>query len=77
MEIRYHGHSCFELRDGERTLIVDPFLAPNNPKAVAGADEIEATHLAITHGHADHVADAVAVASRTGAQCVAMVEVAN
>lgn len=77
MEIRYHGHSCFELSEGSTTLIVDPFLAPNNPKATLSAAEIEATHLALTHGHADHVADAVAVATRTGAQCVAMVEVAN
>ena len=35
MEIRYHGHSCFELSDGETTVLVDPFLKPNNPAAVA------------------------------------------
>lgn len=77
MEIRYHGHSCFELTEGETTLIVDPFLAPNNPKADVTADEVSVTHVALTHGHADHVADAVAVATRNDAQCVAMVEVAN
>lgn len=77
MDIRYHGHSCFELIEGDITLIVDPFLAPNNPRAVATADEIEATHLALTHGHADHVADAVSIASRDGVESVAMVEVAN
>ena len=77
MEIRYHGHSCFELIDGDTTLLVDPFLSPNNPKADKTADEVNPTHIALTHGHADHVADVVAVAQRTGAQCVAMVEVAN
>ena len=77
MEIRYHGHSCFELIDGETTLLVDPFLAPNNPLADATAEDVDATHLALTHGHADHVADAVAVARRTKPQCVAMVELAN
>ena len=77
MEIRYHGHSCFELIDGETTLLVDPFLSPNNPKADKTAEEVNPTHLALTRGHADHVADVVAVAQRTGAQCVAMVEVAN
>ena len=77
MEIQYHGHSCFELRDGEHTLLVDPFLAPNNPKAVASADDVSPTHIAITHAHADHVADAVAVATRTGAECVAVVELAE
>lgn len=77
MEIRYHGHSCFELTDGEATLLVDPFLAPNNPKAVATAEDVSPTHIALTHAHADHVADVVAVAKRTGAQCVAIVELAN
>jgi len=77
MEIRYHGHSCFELIDGETTLLVDPFLAPNNPLATATAEDVTPTHIALTHGHADHVADAVAVAKRTNAKCVAMVELAN
>jgi L-ascorbate metabolism protein UlaG (beta-lactamase superfamily) len=77
MEIKFHGHSCFELSDGEATLLIDPFLKPNNPAAVATAEEVEPTHIAITHGHADHMADAVPVAKRTGAPCVAIVELAE
>jgi len=77
MEIKYHGHSCFELSDGEATLLLDPFLKPNNPVAVASADEVNPTHIALTHGHADHMADAVPVAKRTGAHCVAIVEIAE
>jgi L-ascorbate metabolism protein UlaG (beta-lactamase superfamily) len=77
MEIRWHGHSCFELSEGETRVLVDPFLKPNNPKAVVTADEVEPTHIAISHGHADHLADAVPVARRTGAHCIAMVELAN
>ncbi len=77
MEIRFHGHSCFELSDGDTRLLLDPFLKPNNPAAVASAEDVEPTHIAISHGHADHLADAVAVAKRTGAHCVAIVELAN
>ncbi|MGE0068084.1 MAG: metal-dependent hydrolase [Solirubrobacterales bacterium] len=77
MEIKYHGHSCFELSEGETTVLVDPFLAPNNPVAVATGEEVEPTHIALSHGHADHMADAVPVAKRTGAHCVAMVELAE
>jgi L-ascorbate metabolism protein UlaG (beta-lactamase superfamily) len=77
MEIKFHGHSCFEYSDGEATLLVDPFLAPNNPAAVHTAEEVEPTHIAVTHGHADHIADAVGVAKRTGAPCLAIVEVAE
>jgi L-ascorbate metabolism protein UlaG (beta-lactamase superfamily) len=77
MDIRFHGHACFELSDGDTRVLVDPFLKPNNPSAVATADEIDVTHVFITHAHVDHTADAVAVAKRTGAHCVAIVEIAN
>lgn len=77
MEITYHGQSCFELSDGEATLLVDPFLKPNSPTATVSADDVNPTHIAITHGHADHMADAVGVAKRTGAHCVSVVELVN
>jgi L-ascorbate metabolism protein UlaG (beta-lactamase superfamily) len=77
MEIRFLGHATFELSEGAARILVDPFLAPNNPKATVTADDIDPTHILLTHGHADHIADAVAVAKRTGAHCVAIVELAN
>jgi L-ascorbate metabolism protein UlaG (beta-lactamase superfamily) len=77
MEIKFHGHSCFELSEGDTTVLIDPFLKPNNPAAVHTADEVNPTHIAISHGHADHMADAVPVAKRTGAHCVAVVELAE
>ncbi|HKB52116.1 MAG TPA: metal-dependent hydrolase [Solirubrobacterales bacterium] len=77
MEIKFHGQSCFELSEGATTVLVDPFLKPNNPIAVATAEEVDPTHIAISHGHADHIADAVPVAKRTGAHCVAIVELAK
>jgi L-ascorbate metabolism protein UlaG (beta-lactamase superfamily) len=77
MEIRFHGHSCFELSEGDTRVLIDPFLKPNNPAALASADEVEPTHIALSHGHADHLADAVAVATRTGAHCIAIVELVN
>lgn len=77
MEIEFLGHSCFELREGDVNLLVDPFLKPNNPSALKSADDVNPTHIALSHGHADHLADAVAVATRTGAHCVAIVELVN
>ncbi|HYJ22762.1 MAG TPA: metal-dependent hydrolase [Solirubrobacterales bacterium] len=77
MEIKFHGQSCFELSEGDTTLLIDPFLKPNNPAAVHTGEEVEPTHIALSHGHADHMADAVPVAKRTGAHCIAMVELAN
>jgi L-ascorbate metabolism protein UlaG (beta-lactamase superfamily) len=77
MDIRWLGHSCFELSDGEARVIIDPFLKPNSPTAPVTADEVEPTHILLSHGHADHVADAVPLATRTGAPCVAIVELAK
>ena len=76
MKVKFHGQSCFELTEGDATVVVDPFLKPNNPAAVHTADEVEATHVLLTHGHADHIADAVALCKRTGAPAVAIVETA-
>ena len=76
MNIRFLGHSCFELSDGDTRVLVDPFLT-GNPKAAVEASELEPTHIFLTHGHADHWGDIVDIAKRTGAQCVAIAELAG
>jgi L-ascorbate metabolism protein UlaG (beta-lactamase superfamily) len=76
MEIRFLGHAAFELTHEGTTVLIDPFLT-GNPKAAAQADEIAADVILLTHGHADHVGDTVAIAKRTGATVVAVVELAN
>jgi L-ascorbate metabolism protein UlaG (beta-lactamase superfamily) len=76
MEIRFLGHSAFELSDGASTVLIDPFLT-GNPKAAATADEVNADAILLTHGHADHIGDTVAIAKRTGAEVLAIVEIAN
>ena len=76
MDIRFLGQSAVELTEGDTRILVDPFLT-GNPKATVAADELEPTHLFLTHGHADHYGDTVDIAKRTGAQVVAIVEIAN
>jgi L-ascorbate metabolism protein UlaG (beta-lactamase superfamily) len=76
MDIRFLGHACFELSEGDARVLVDPFLT-GNPKAPASADEVDPTHILLTHGHADHYGDIEDIAKRTGAQVVAIVEIAN
>jgi L-ascorbate metabolism protein UlaG (beta-lactamase superfamily) len=76
-ELRWLGHSCFELTDGEHSVLVDPFLAPGNPSAPVGPDEVDPTHILLTHGHGDHLGDAVDLAKRTGAEVVAITELAR
>ena len=76
MDIRFLGHAAFELTEGDTRVLIDPFLT-GNPKAAVAADELEPTHIFLTHGHADHIGDTVDIAKRTGAQVVAIVELAN
>ena len=76
MDIRFLGHACFELSDGDTRVLIDPFLS-GNPKAAVTADEVDPTHIFLTHGHGDHYGDIEAIAKRTGAQVVAIVEIAN
>jgi len=76
MEIRYLGHSAFELTHEGVTVLIDPFLT-GNPKAAATAEEVAADAILLTHGHGDHIGDTVAIAKRTGADVVAIVEIAE
>jgi L-ascorbate metabolism protein UlaG (beta-lactamase superfamily) len=76
MDIRFLGHACFELTERDTRVLVDPFLT-GNPKAAVDAGDLDPTHIFLTHGHADHIGDTVDIAKRTGAQTVAIVELAN
>jgi L-ascorbate metabolism protein UlaG (beta-lactamase superfamily) len=76
MDIRFLGHAAFELTEGDTRVLIDPFLT-GNPKAAVSADELEPTHIFLTHGHADHIGDTAEIAKRTGAKVVAIVELAN
>jgi len=76
LTITYLGHSGFVLDDGTYRLAIDPFLT-GNPVAVHKPEELEVTHIALTHGHADHVGDTVAIAKRTGATVIGAFEIAN
>jgi L-ascorbate metabolism protein UlaG (beta-lactamase superfamily) len=76
VDIRFLGHACFELTDGDTRVLIDPFLS-GNPKAAAAPDELDPTHLFLTHGHPDHYGDIVDIAKRTGAQVVAIMEISK
>jgi L-ascorbate metabolism protein UlaG (beta-lactamase superfamily) len=76
MDIRFLGHAAFALEHEGTTVLIDPFLT-GNPKAAASADEVAADVILLTHGHGDHIGDTVAIAKRTRAPVVAIVEIAN
>ncbi|HEX2128320.1 MAG TPA: metal-dependent hydrolase [Solirubrobacterales bacterium] len=76
-ELRWLSHSCFGLVDDEHRVIIDPFLAPDNPAATDGPDDLDPTHILLTHGHGDHLGATVELAKRTGAEVLAITELAR
>jgi L-ascorbate metabolism protein UlaG (beta-lactamase superfamily) len=77
MELTWLGHSTFRLDADGKRIYVDPFLN-GNPKCPEDEQTPERVDLiAITHGHGDHVGDAVDLVKQHGATIVAPVELAG
>lgn len=76
IQIIWHGHATWQVHIGGVSIIVDPFF-DQNPAAKIKAADVAAHYLLVSHGHFDHIADAVAIARRTGAQVLAVYEVAE
>lgn len=72
MKLTYFGHACFAVETNGTTLLFDPFVTYNELAQAKGitADDLQADYILVSHGHQDHVADAVAVAARTGATVI-------
>ena len=75
MKITWLGHSAF-LLEGKDRIVVDPFLT-GNPKAATTADKVDCDIICVTHGHGDHLGDAVSIARRTGAVVASIVEMSG
>ena len=74
-EICWLGHNAWLLRVGGSVLAIDPFLLlPSSP--VKGA-EVKADFVLVSHGHADHCADAEQILKKNDAVLIAMAEVAD
>ena len=78
MKLTWLGHSAFRIETGSSVLLIDPFLTGNGVFEESGTS-IDAvrdgtTHIALTHGHDDHVGDTVDIAKRTNATVVAVFE---
>jgi L-ascorbate metabolism protein UlaG (beta-lactamase superfamily) len=70
---QFLGHSCVLLDDGKHRLIIDPFLT-GNPASTVKADQVAVQYVLITHGHGDHVGDAISIAKRNNATIIANYE---
>ena len=66
ISITFLGHAGFLLSDGTHTVAIDPFLT-GNPVATMKPDEVKCQSVVLTHGHADHLGDTVAIAKANDA----------
>ena len=78
MKLTWFGHSAFRVEFGAARILIDPFLT-GNPSFGGDAREASdsATHVLVTHGHNDHIGDAVEICRRTGAMAVGSAEVCD
>ena len=74
--LRYFGHAACEITHGGHTVLIDPFITGNDLAPVQ-ADDLAADFILVTHGHGDHLGDAIPIAKRTGATIVAPFELAH
>ena len=72
--VTFLGHGTFLVETNGTRVLIDPFLT-ENPSASMTAEEVPADVIILSHGHGDHVGDAITVANRTGALVIANHEI--
>jgi L-ascorbate metabolism protein UlaG (beta-lactamase superfamily) len=75
MKVTYYGHACFAAEVAGKTLLFDPFITGNELAKAIDINKVPADYILISHGHEDHMADAAAIAKRTGATLISNYEV--
>lgn len=75
MQITYYGHSCFEIVVNNKKILFDPFISGNELASHIDIKKINPDYILISHGHQDHVGDAIAIAKQSKAIVVANWEI--
>ena len=74
-QILWYGHSAFNISCDDKHVVVDPFLTPASGTTAETIGPVDV--VLVTHDHADHVGDAVAICKNTGAMLGAIVGTAQ
>lgn len=77
MKVKYLGHASLLIEVNGKSIVVDPFITPN--ELAKGIDflNLKADYIVITHAHQDHVYDVEELAKRTGALIISNAEIAG
>jgi L-ascorbate metabolism protein UlaG (beta-lactamase superfamily) len=76
IQVRWLGHACLSIEAEGGPILIDPFLT-GNPAAAAKVDNLKADFILVSHGHADHLGDTIAIARRTGATVISNYEISE
>ena len=75
MEIRWLGHSAFEvITDDDVRILIDPFIS-NNPTCDVPVEDLNPDIILLTHGHSDHFGDALEISNNTNAPIACIHEI--
>ncbi|MGC8502984.1 metal-dependent hydrolase [Desulfurella sp.] len=74
MQLTYLGHAAV-MAKGSVSIIIDPFLT-GNPQATIKPGDVKVDYILLTHGHGDHIGDALEIAKANSATIVAPFELA-
>ncbi len=77
MKLKYFSHSAFQITtDNGKVILIDPFLT-GNPTSPVKVEDVHADYIVLTHGHGDHLGDALTIAERDGSLIIAVNELAD
>lgn len=74
--LHYIGHSCFFIENEQGGILIDPFIS-QNPQAISHINPSHIKDIILTHGHSDHLGDAIPLSIKTGVKITATFELAN
>ena len=74
INVTWYGHACFLINTGDASILIDPFIT-GNPQSPIKSQEVQPDYILVSHGHGDHLGDAVEIAKRTGATVISNFEI--
>ena len=77
MKVTYFGHSCFSVDIGDKVLLFDPFIRPNQLASHIDVASLKPDFILVSHAHWDHLADVLEIANNSGAELVCNFEIGD
>jgi L-ascorbate metabolism protein UlaG (beta-lactamase superfamily) len=75
-KLTWHGHATMSIEIDDYKIVVDPYFS-GNPACGTRPEEVEADFILVSHGHGDHIGDAVEIGKQSGALVISNFEIAS